>query len=197
MLVLGQEKKNSLRPTTIAIYYGFGNENNLLFDDDDYLYKTQYLKASFQYRLNKKKYQLGLAIQPQVHFIQHQLLNIFFVQPTDANFEEQRVTFSQLKSMQLYALGFEINVRRTIFEKTDLLAFFAIGPATIDTETERLAQGFTFIESLGIGIRHELLDSLFLELRPTYTHVSNAGLQLPNSGYNVLNLEFGLSWELH
>ena len=76
------------------------------------------------------------------------------------------------------------------------MAFFAVGPGVIDTQTERLARGFTFIENLGIGIRYELLNDFFVEFKPNFNHVSNARLQLPNSGYNVLNLEFGLSWEL-
>ena len=74
--------------------------------------------------------------------------------------------------------------------------FFAVGPAIIDTETERLAKGFTFMENFGLGIRYELLADFFIELKPNLNHVSNARIQLPNSGYNVLNLEFGLSWKI-
>ena len=193
MVVISQQK---LQPSTIGIYYGFGNENNFIFDDPDYLYKTRYIKASFSYALNDKKYQWNLAIQPQIHFLQHQLLNKFFVQPFQENYEENRIIFTKLKPMHLYALAAEISVQRKIFNKTEILAFFAFGPGIIDTQTERLGKGFTFIENLGIGIRHEVVDKFFLEVKPTFNHVSNAGLQLPNSGFNVLNLELGLSWKL-
>jgi len=191
-----QTKYQKLKPDAIGIYYGIGNEDNLLFDDPDYLYKTQYLKASFQYQLNAKKYRWGLAVQPQIHFLQHQLLNPFFVRNSEENFEEDRLIFTKLKSMQLYALEFEINVRRVIFKKLEISAFFGVGPAIIDTRTERLAKGFTFIENIGIGIHYKLSKNIFLELRPTLNHVSNARIQLPNSGYNVLNLEVGVSWNL-
>jgi len=191
-----QTKTSKFSPDAIGIYYGTGNENNFLFDDTDYLYKTHYLKASLQYALNSRKYRWSLAVQPQIHFLQHQLLNLFFVQPFQENFEENRIIFSKLKSMQLYALEFEISVRRSLFEKLEVSAFFGFGPAIIDTKTERLAKGFTFIENIGFGIHYRLSKKLFLELRPTFNHVSNAGIELPNSGYNVLNLEAGFSWSL-
>ena len=196
IFVFSQQKKSLVKPNSIGIYYGLGNERNFIFDDPDYLYKTHYLKASFNYKLNDRKYQWGLAIQPQIHFLKHQLLNKFFVQPFQENFEENRIIFTKLKSMRLYGLTFEINVRRKILNKTEVLAFFAVGPGIIDTQTERLAKGFTFIENLGLGIRYELLSNFFIELKPNFNHVSNARLQLPNSGYNVLNLEIGLSLNL-
>lgn len=196
IFVVAQQQKSTLIPDAIGLSFGFGNENTFLFDDPDYSYKTQYLKASFQYNLNSNKYQLGLAIQPQVHFLEHQLLNIFFVKPTDENFEENRVIYSQLKSMRLYALTIELNLSRKIFKNTRILAFLAIGPASIDTDTERLAKGFTFVENMGIGIEYELVNDLLFALKPSFSHVSNANLQLPNGGYNVMNLEFSLSWKL-
>ena len=194
--VFSQQKKSLVNPTSIGIYYGLGNESNFIFDDPDYLYKTQYLKASFNYALNDKKYKWSLAVQPQVHFLKHQLLNKFFVQSFQENFEENRITFTKLKSMQLYAIAFEISVRQKILSNTEIVAFFAVGSGIIDTQTERLGKGFTFIENLGIGIRYELLNDFFVEFKPNFNHVSNARLQLPNSGYNVLNLEFGLLWNL-
>ena len=112
LFVFSQQKKSLVNPTSIGIYYGLGNENNVIFDDLDYLYKTQYLKASFNYALNDKKYKWSLAVQPQVHFLKHQLLNKFFVQSFQENFEENRITFTKLKSMQLYAIAFEISVRQ-------------------------------------------------------------------------------------
>lgn len=191
-----QSKHIELKPDAIGIYYGFGNEHNILFDDADYSYKTQFLKASFQYALNDRVYRWGLAVQPQIHFLKHQLLNPFFVRETEENFEEDRAIFTKLKSMQLYALEFEISVRRNLTKKLEVSAFFGFGPAIIDTKTERLAKGFTFIENIGLGIHYNLFKKLFLDLRPTFNHVSNARIQLPNSGYNVVNLEVGVSWNL-
>jgi len=190
-----QEDKTAskLKPNNIGVYYGFGNEQNLLIKDDDYLFKTQYIKASFYYKLNNRKYQLGLSIQPQIHFLKHQLLNKFFVQPFEDNFEENRLIFTKLKSMRLYALEFEISIKRKIFEKLDAHVFFGIGPAIIDTKTERLSKGFTFIENFGVGLTYQLSKKLFIDIKPSYNHISNAQIQPENSGYNVLNLEIGLT----
>lgn len=191
-----QEKGQRLKPNNLSVYYGFGNEQNMFFDDTDYLYKSKHIKISLDYPLNDRTYHLSLAIQPQIHFLKHQLLNKYFVKPTEQNFEENRIIFTQLKSMQLYALEFEINISRRILKKMEVKAFFGLGPAYINTKTERLAQGFTFIQNLGIAIRYQLGKQLFFELRPHLRHTSNAGITLPNSGYNTLNLEMGLSIEL-
>jgi len=193
---IAQEKKQELKPENISVFYGFGNEQNILFDDTDYLYKSKHIKVSFEYPLKDGTYHLNLAIQPQIHFLKHQLLNEQFIRPSQENFEENRIIFAQLKSMQLYALEFEINISRRIFKNLEAKAFLGFGPAYIDTKTERLAKGFTFIENLGVAIRCQIGKQFFIELRPHLRHTSNAGITLPNSGYNTLNMEMGISIEL-
>lgn len=190
---LAQEKIQRLKSSNLSVYYGIGNEQNILFDDTDYLFKSKHIKISLDYQLKDRVYQLSLAIQPQIHFLKHQLLNKFFVKPTQENFEENRIIFTQLKSMHLYALQFEINISRKILKKIEAKAFLSVGPAYIDTKTERLAKGFTFIQNFGIGIQYQIGKELFIELRPFLNHTSNAGISLPNSGYNTLNIEMGLS----
>ena len=98
--------------------------------------------------------------------------------------------------MRLYGIEFEINISRKILKKMEAKAFLGVGPAYIDTKTERLARGFTFIQNFGIAIRYQIGKQLFIELRPHLRHTSNAGITLPNSGYNTLNMEMGLSIEL-
>jgi len=191
-----QKKRERLKPENLSIYYGFGNEQNILFDDTDYFYKSKHVKISLDFLLKDGTYHLNLAIQPQIHFLKHQLLNEHFIRPFQENFEENRIIFTQLKSMHLYALGFEINISRRLFKKMEAKAFLGVGPAYIDTKTERLAKGFTFIQNLGIAINYQIGKQLFIELRPHLSHTSNAGITLPNSGYNTLNMEMGLSIEL-
>jgi len=188
-----QDKPGIFKPQTVSFYFGFGNEANIVTEDPDYLYKTNLLKASLYYKLNKRAFQLGLSIQPQVHFIEHQLLNEYFVRSFEENYLENRIIFTQLKSMQLYALAVELSLKRTIFKKIDVAIFLGVGPAIIDTQTERLAKGFTFIENLGIAISTPITNTIKLDVRPNFNHVSNAQIQIPNSGYNVLNLEIGFT----
>ncbi len=193
------QQKNSaskFRLEKISFYYGIGNESNFIFNDKDYSYKIDLVKASLYYPLNKRKYQLGLSIQPQIHFIEHQLLNEFFIQPNESNFQELRDRFTQIKSMRMYALQGELSIKKHLLNKVDVLAFLSFGPAIIDTETERLSKGFTFIENLGLTIDYLITDKWFLSIKPSFNHVSNAKLLERNSGYNSLNLEVGFGFRI-
>ena len=118
------------------------------------------------------------------------------MQPSDENYEENRILFTRLKSMQLYALQFELLAKWKFLKKLDGYVFFAIGPGIIDTETERLTQGFTFIENIGVGLSYSISEQLLFDIKPSYNHISNAQIQLSNSGYNSLNIEVGLSLRL-
>ena len=192
-----KDKFNSkLIPYKIGAYFGFGNEQNFIFDDLDYFYNTHYIKISLHYPLNDNTFQLELNLQPQIHFIKHQLLNKYFVLQTDDNYEDKRVSFTKLKSMRLYELQFELMAKRKVSKKIDAFAFLSFGPATVDRETERLKEGFTFIENLGLGLSYRLNENTIVEIKPSFNHISNAQIRLPNSGYNVLNLEIGLSIKL-
>lgn len=191
-----ENERSKFTPQRIALYYGFGSEENFAFNDEDYTYKTRVIKASLYFPLNQRSYQLGLSLQPQVHFLEHQLLNKFFVQPFETNFEELRAEFTQLKDMRLYALQGEFSVKKEIIRRLEITAFLSFGPAIIDTETERLSKGFTFMENLGFGIHYEFRKKWFLMITPSFNHVSNAELQERNSGYNALNIEFGLGFQL-
>ena len=189
-----QKKINSkFVPYKIGIFYGVGNEKNFVFYNHDYFYKTHIVKVNVHYAIRNGFFQLELNLQPQLHFIKHQLLNKYFVLPTDENYEENRIAFTKLKSIQLYALQFELLAKRKITKRLEAFAFFAIGPAIIDTETERLSKGYTFIENIGLGLSFELREKLFLDVKPSFNNISNAQFQLSNSGYNTLNFEIGLS----
>lgn len=193
------QQRNTLlkfKPYKLGIFYGYGNEENFLFNDKDYAYKTEVIKVTIHYPISEGFFQFELNLQPQVHFIEHQLLNEYFVLTTDENYEENRVLFTKKKSMQLYAIQFELLVKRKISRKLEGYAFMGIGPAVIDTETERVAKGFTIIENLGIGISYEISNNLLFDIKPNFNHVSNAQIKLPNSGYNTFGIEIGLSIKL-
>ena len=185
-----------VKPHLIVLSYGYGAEDNFAFNDKDYSYKTHIIKVSFYYALNQRRYQLGFSVQPQIHFLEHQLLNEHFVQPHETNFEALRARFTQLKQMTLYALQGEFSIRRKITKKMEVLAFLSVGPAIIDTETERLTKGFTFIENIGLGINYQFGKQWFFTIKPSYNHISNAEIQERNSGYNSMNIEFGLGFSI-
>jgi hypothetical protein len=198
---LGQADKKAqkgvLYPDKIGVLFNYGDEKNFIFDDLDYYYTNLTLKGQLFYELgNWKKFDFELIVQPQIQFLQHQLLNPFFVREEDPNYQEKREEFTQLKTMQLYALEFGFSIKKEIATKLYLQATAALGFAIIDTRTERLTKGFTFIENFSLGFSYQTTTKTFLSLGTNFGHVSNLNFQKPNDGYNILGLEIGFSYLL-
>ena len=71
----------------IGFLYNQANQKNLFFNDKDYSYATKTYKLQAFYNLGKwKSFNFELIIQPQYQVLQHQLLNKYFVLPTEENF---------------------------------------------------------------------------------------------------------------
>jgi hypothetical protein len=190
-LVNSQERKINPSLHKIGFLYSSAKQNNILFFDRDYDYKTNVFKFQLFYSLKKwGNWDINLIAQPQYQIAQHQLLNEQFVTPDEENFEFLREKFTQKKDISLYAfeLGFQLRkalIRNIVFEAT-----LGLGAGYISLESERLAKGFTFIENLSLGFAHKKNTSEFF-LATTVGHVSNFNLQKPNSGYNIFGFELG------
>lgn len=188
-----KSRKGILSPTKFGIQFTQGNERSFLFNDPDYFYRTNTLKLQFYYPLAKwKKLDISLIIQPQVHFIQHQLYNEQFVLPEEENYLEKRARYTKLKSLSITALEFTIDVKKQVFKKTSLFLQLGLGLAIIDTSTERLMKGFTFIENANVGIEYSINSKTSVRLFSGIGHVSNLNFQLPNAGYNIFNTGIGI-----
>ncbi|MFY0604237.1 MAG: acyloxyacyl hydrolase [Flavobacteriaceae bacterium] len=72
-----------------------------------------------------------------------------------------------------------------------------LGFAYIDTRTERLAKGFTFIENGSLGISYQTSDKTSIYIGGNIGHVSNFEFQQPNDGYNVLGYEIGFRYHIN
>lgn len=196
---LSQEKKQTkLKPKKIGFLYNYGSEDNFIFDDKDYTYQSNTFKGQAFYNLgNWKKLDFELIVQPQVQFLQHQLLNIQFVTPDQQNYEEKRAEFIQPKNMNLYGVEFGFTANKEIFDKLKFVGGISLGFSYIDTRTERLASGFTFIENFSLGLSYNVVESSFIYIGSNFGHVSNLDFQKPNDGYNILGLEIGYSFILN
>lgn len=75
-------------------------------------------------------------------------------------------------------------------------AIVGLGVASINKRTERLARGFTFIENAALGITYQTSNTTTLYIGSSIGHVSNLNFKSPNSGYNILGYEIGLSFIL-
>ena len=192
-----ETKKRILNIKKIGFLYNNVNENNLFFDDEDYSYNTNIYKLQAFYDLGYwKKIKIELIIQPQIQTIKHQLLNEQFVLPSEENYQEKRTEFTTPKTMHLYALELGFAFKRKIIKNLDFQATIGLGLATIDTRTERLAKGFTFIENGSLGFSYKTTKKTLLYLGSNIGHVSNFDTKNPNNGYSFLGLEIGLSYLL-
>jgi len=188
-------KKGFLNIQKIGFLYNNANDKNFIFDDEDYTYVTNTYKLQAFYSLGAwKSFDFELIVQPQYQVLKHQLYNGFFVLPEEENFEEKISEFTRPKTMHLYALELGFVIKKTLFKKLDFLATVGLGLATIDTRTERLAKGFTFIENGSLGFSYNFAPKAFLYVGSNVGHVSNLDTQKPNNGYSFIGFEVGLSY---
>ena len=197
-VVFSQEKKNSIfHPYKIGILFNQGNDNNFIFDDKDYYYKTQTYKFQTFHKLgNFESLDFELIVQPQIQFAEHQLLNLWYVTPDQDNFEAKREEFLKFKTMNLYGVEFGLSVKKNITKNLEANFTASLGFMYINKRSERLAKGFTFIENFSIGGTYLLNKKLAVYLGTNFGHVSNLNFLSPNDGYNILGYEIGLQYHL-
>lgn len=188
---------NIFKPQQIGVLYNKAAEDNFLFNDSDYTYETNVIKCQFFYDLYtpNSTWNLNLIIQPQFQLIQHQLLNLHFVTPETPNYVALRERYLKEKSMLLYAFEIGFQIRKPIIKKLFGEVILGLGGGYIDTETERLASGFTFIENISAGLAYNF-DNVEIYGGVQIGHISNFNIQMPNSGYNVLGFEIGFRYGL-
>jgi hypothetical protein len=191
-----QDKEASiLKPNKIGILYHYGTNENLIFDDPDYIYATSTYKFQAFYNLGEwKNIDFELILQPQIQFLNHQLVNEQYITPDQVNYLEKREEFTQSKTMNLYGLEFGFASKIKLTKKLDLQGTISLGLSYIDTRTERLAKGFTFIENFSVGLSHQIYKKSCIYIGSNFGHVSNLNFQKPNDGYNILGLEVGYSY---
>lgn len=184
-----QEKPSKF---SAGLHFGYGSE----IKNTDYTYTNRFLKGQLYYNLaTYKKIGFEILLQPEVNFAEHQLLNLYFVTPDEANFEEKRQRYTKLKDIREYVLNVGILARLPLSDSFSIYALGSVGPLWTDTETERLSRGFAFSDVLAIGLSYSV-NNLRFDLRPSLRHTSNAGLQQSNAGFNTLNVECGISCRL-
>ena len=190
-LVNSQEKKINSSLNKVGFLFSSAKQNNILFFDKDYDYKTNVYKFQLFYSIqNGENWDVNLILQPQFQKAQHQLLNEQFITPDEEDFEFLREKFTQKKDISLYAFEVALQLRKSIIKNISFEASLGLGAGYISLESERLAKGFTFIENVSLGLAHKINKSEFF-LATTVGHVSNFNIQKPNSGYNILGFELG------
>ncbi|WGK64877.1 acyloxyacyl hydrolase [Croceiramulus getboli] len=175
----------------IGFNVGYGNVNNLLFNDEDYAYVLRTFKGQAYYRIKEGKLDLELLFEPQINQARHELLNMYFVNPED------RERFMQERPINEYLISGGFLVRKTLFNTLEGYVLGSLGLGYIDEASERLAKGFTFVDQISLGISWGFMKNGYIDIRPSFRHMSNANLKRPNSGYNSLNIEFGIAFDIN
>ena len=190
-----ENKKEILNIKKVGVLYNTVNAKNFIFEDEDYKYTSNTLKLQAFYNLGKwRSFDFELIVQPQIQVIKHQLLNTYFVLPSEENFEDKIIEFTTPKTMHLYAFELGFVVKREILNNLDFQFTAGLGVAIIDTRTERLAKGFTFIENASLGFSYKTTKKTALYIGSNIGHISNLDFQSPNNGYTFLGFEVGVSY---
>ena len=188
------KKNNSLK---LGFNSGFGTQKSLPFNSKDYDYSIQFYKIQINYQFFEKgRWIYELNIEPSFYAAQHQLLNKYYLKPSDRDdYLKKREEFIQNKHINEYVLGLGFLIRHKTFKKISTYALGSIGPMISDTETERMPSGFAFSDTIALGLTYKI-NSLFLDFRFGLRHVSNANLKSPNNGHNSSNIEIGFMYQL-
>ena len=149
-------KKRILNIKKIGFLYNNINDKNFLFKNKDFSYSSSTYKPQAYYNLGTwKSFCFELIVQPQYQILKHQLFNEQFVLPSEENFEKKRIEFTTPKTMHLYAFELGFVIKKEILKNLEFQATMGLGLAIIDTRTERLAKGFTFIENRSFGLSYK------------------------------------------
>ena len=192
-----ESKKGLFNIKKVGFLYNNANEKNFIFNDKDFSYSTNTYKLQAFYNLGTwKSLKFELILQPQIQILEHQLLNKQFVLPSEENYQEKRTEFTTPKTMHLYAFELGFVIKKKISRRLDYLIKMGLGIAAIDTRTERLSKGFTFIENATLGLSYNLVDKTFLFIGCNIGHVSNLDTQKPNNGYSFVGFEVGVAYSI-
>ena len=192
-----ESKKGLFNIKKVGFLYNNANEKNFIFNDKDFSYSTNTYKLQAFFNLGTwKSLKFELILQPQIKILEHQLLNKQFVLPTEKNYQEKRTEFTTPKTMHLYAFELGFVIKKKISRRLDYLIKMGLGIAAIDTRTERLAKGFTFIENATLGVSYNFVDKTFLFVGCNIGHVSNLDTQKPNNGYSIVGFEVGIAYAI-
>lgn len=148
---------------------GYGHEINI-----DTRYNPIFFAGDFSWQFGKEKRKdfLSFYMEPQFNLVAT-------VRPLDIEF------------------GTNIGLRyyQQLSPKIYLYQMLGSGPHFITADLPHQAKGFIFSDNLAVGFYKQVNEkkSLFLNFQFRVRHISNAGLKLPNSGVNTLNVLVGLA----
>jgi hypothetical protein len=163
----------------IGFISGYGGQLGL---DVPYDYKVHFLQAQYSYSLIRKQtFSFEVLCQPQFNITDYRPVN-------DIDRRNQGYE---------YGLNVAILIRRSLAkDKLGIYLFLGSGPHYVSGTPQRQSAGFIFSDNLFMGLYIRLDDNMYLDIRPGFRHISNAGIKNPNGGVNTVILSGGIFFTL-
>ena len=151
----------------IGFIAGYGDQRWLSVN---YEYEVVFFQAQYSYAFHRRPtWGLEVLVQPQYNRTTYRPIDVW------APFEDGHE----------YGLNVGIVIRKNFFD--DLLSIYflgSVGPHYISGAPQRQQEGFIFSDNLFIGASVRLYKSFYIDLRPGFRHISNAGIDQPSAGIN-------------
>lgn len=188
-----QETKKKI---SLGFDFALGTQKCFPYNNPHYLHNTTGFKLMLNYPLKGAKFSYEILIEPSIYLVEHQLLNKYFIQPSDSpDYLLLRELYCQKRSYKEYALNIGFLTRYNFNKSLSTFILVSVGPLYGGIATERLAKGFAFSDIIDLGLTYRI-GKISLDLRPGIRHVSNADTKTPNSGHNSSTISLGISYSL-
>jgi hypothetical protein len=149
--------------------------------DVPYDYQVYYYQMQYYYTIsNSRTTSTEFLFQPQYNETKYQPI---LGEPGE-----------DIETIHGYEVGVSLSLvfRKNLFSNNiSLYLGFGGGPHWVSGTPQVQADGFIFSLTGFAGLNVKLVDNLYLDFRPAFTHISNAGLKHPNKGLNDLVLSGG------
>jgi len=194
-LTAGAQGQN--RKIRTGFDFGYGNQRAFPFHDPVYYRKTDGYKIQVYYPISVKRWSWELLFEPSYYYARQKLRIPEYITETEygADYLELRSIYSQMRTINEYALNIGIVGRYNFNSLFSLFLLISTGPFYGDQQTERLAKGFAFSDVVAIGAGYNL-GRFRIEARAGLRHVSNLNIHHPNKGHNTSTLDVGLTYLL-
>jgi len=173
----------------IGFNYGMGSENWFPFNSQSYTYENRFYKGILNYGFTEtRRWSLEANFELGWYRVKYNSENQVRSQSANKSLIDTEPGLQ--KKLNEYVLNVGLLSRYKVSRHFGFYALGSLGPMISNCGTDRLAHGFAFSDIFALGLRYSITVWAF-DLRYSYRHVSNAGLELPNKGHNSTNLELG------
>lgn len=189
ILSLYLKAQNNPKIDKSKLRYGFmyGWADQSPFKETDYSWEVNQLKLQINYPFKQgRKFVYEATVEPQINFVKYRLFDRSLNRPENA----LRRTVDQNHLMEIGLILGGI-ARYPITRNLSLYGMVSFGTFYLTNRNKRIAEGIAFANQGSLGIRIKVFNKTYFDVRAGMRHLSNAGIQKPNSGVNTFHLESG------